>query len=109
MHIRCEFSLESNKKNPKPGYARLGSFAGYYFNIRLLSWTAIGAGGLGMGRPAWPNGYYVCSNASGKFNDKRSFGLDCKFEKTSTRPIRHCPQKCFRSFGEHRGVALARG
>jgi hypothetical protein len=25
------------KKNPKPLYARLGLFAGYYFNIRLLS------------------------------------------------------------------------
>jgi hypothetical protein len=26
-----------HKNNPKPGYACLGLFAGYYFNIRLLS------------------------------------------------------------------------
>ena len=34
------------KRNPKPEYARLGLFAVYYFNIRLLNWTATGAGGL---------------------------------------------------------------
>jgi len=34
-----------HKKNPKPGYARLGLFAGYYFNVRLLRLS--GHGGLG--------------------------------------------------------------
>ncbi len=34
------------KKNPKPEYARLGSFAGYYFNDRLLQLSSHGAGGL---------------------------------------------------------------
>jgi hypothetical protein len=34
------------KRNPKPEYARLGLFAVYYFNTRLLNWTATGAGGL---------------------------------------------------------------
>jgi hypothetical protein len=26
-----------HKKNPRPEYARLGLFAGYYFNVTLLS------------------------------------------------------------------------
>jgi hypothetical protein len=35
-----------HKKNPKPRYARLGLFAGYYFNLRLLKLSGHGAGGL---------------------------------------------------------------
>ena len=35
------------KKNPKLG-TRLGLFAGYYFNVRLLSWPARGFEGVGM-------------------------------------------------------------
>jgi hypothetical protein len=34
----------------------------------------------------------LCSNASGKFNDKRSFGLDCNFlfRPLSLRRLRQC-------------------
>ena len=30
-----------------------------------------------------------------------------RYEKTSTRPVRHCPEECSRSFGEHPKAALA--
>jgi hypothetical protein len=40
-----EIPQRASQKEPQARYARLGLFAVYYFNIRLLSWTATGLGG----------------------------------------------------------------